>query len=116
MKQRPETVEKLERDIAVQREMIARATRIVQGLKGNDGWEAAVENFKERLEAIESELDGYNNLTDKGRDHALCQRVETRNLISLVEDHEQIIEMVAEEMQTNIADLNERKQRLRLAQ
>ena len=116
VKQKPETLEELERQIGFQREMIARSTRIVQGLKDNVGWEAFLDNQKEKMEGIDSSLDGFATLTDKGRDYLLSERLQTRSLLTTVEDHERIIEMVTEELNTNIADMNERKQRLRTAQ
>lgn len=109
----PDTINGMEERLNFMRDAIERGRVIVEGLKGNVGWEALKKTYAEKVESIEMELDNFKDLPDKQRDYLLADLKFSKQIRDTVERMEKQIEIFEEEYAQNKANLNERKSHLR---
>lgn len=109
----PASLDELQSRLNTQKEAVVVAQRVVDGLKNNDGWFALQRLLRDQLESLDSQLDEFHSLTDKGRDFLLAQRKTLKDIVNKVDDFERVIGSLNDDIDATTAELNERKQRLR---
>lgn len=111
----PSTIAEMEETITALKERITRGDVIVSNLKNNPGWLALQENWRERLEEIEHELNNFEKLSDKGRDFVLKERQDLKHIIETLDVVENKMNQYQKELSQALTELNERKERIRTA-
>lgn len=111
----PETIEGMETRISHTKDAIERGRVIVENLKDNPGWVALCLNFREELEDLEHKMENFTNYDERVRDVMLKRWSDLREFVTKIEKMEQTVLDLNETISGQIANLNERKARLRTA-
>src|SRR5688572_26759693 len=112
----PESIVDLEGHVASLKEAITDGETIVNNLRGNPGWEKLQADWQRQLEAVEDQLNDFQNMTDKGRDFCLKERQDIKHVIAMVDKVEIRTIQYKKELSEALSKLRERKERVGTAQ